>query len=284
MVTLPTDHLLAATPAVAYATVGTLVFAEAGLFFGFVLPGETAVLLGGVLAARHRLSLAALLLIVVAAAVVGDTVGYEVGKRAGPRVLTSAPLRRQAHRLVSAEEFLHRRGGLAVFLGRFTAFLRAVMPAMAGLSRMPYRTFLIWNAAGGLVWGCTVVLAGFLAGDSYMMVEKQLGQGSAALLAVAVVTAAALWHRRRQTAGRRGTGAAKSVEPPAPSSSRLRHAHATPPALRRPPHAEGAGPTTGAGDPVTRNGSPGQGMRPGIATGRTGSTGHSPMTDPDGRT
>lgn len=191
------DQLLGVPPAVAYLVIAVLVFAEAAIFIGFVLPGETAVLLGGVLAATHRLSLTALLVLVVAAAILGDTVGYEVGKHAGPRVLASRPLRRHAARLDGARELLRRRGGTAVLLARFTAFLRAVMPALAGLSRMPYPRFLAWNAAGGLIWGVGVTLLGFFAGTSYKKVEQALGRGSAVLLTVLIVAALLVWHRRR---------------------------------------------------------------------------------------
>lgn len=192
------DLLLSAGPAVAYVVIGALVFAEAALFVGFVLPGETAALLGGVLAATHRLSLAAVLVLVVVTAVVGDTVGYEVGKHAGPRLLASRPLRRHAGRLDGARGFLRRRGGSAIFLARFTAFLRAVMPALAGLSRMPYPRFLAWNAAGALVWGVGVTLAGYLAGASYARVEKVLGRGSAVLLSLVVVAGLGVWWWRRR--------------------------------------------------------------------------------------
>jgi membrane-associated protein len=195
------DHLLGVAPGVAYVVIGTLVFAEAALFVGFVLPGETAVIIGGVLAAAHRLSLPALLVLVVVTAIVGDTVGYEVGKRAGPRVLASRPLRRHASRLDGARAFLRRRGGSAVLLARFTAFLRAVMPALAGLSQMPYRRFLAWNAAGAMIWGVGVVLVGFFAGDSYRMVEQVLGRSSAVLLAVLLVAAAVVWLRRMHRTG-----------------------------------------------------------------------------------
>jgi membrane-associated protein len=195
------DHLLGVAPGVAYIVIGTLVFAEAALFVGFVLPGETAVILGGVLAAAHRLSLPALLVLVVVTAIVGDTVGYEVGKRAGPRVLASRSLRRHASRLDGARAFLRRRGGSAVLLARFTAFLRAVMPALAGLSQMPYRRFLAWNAAGAMIWGVGVVLVGFFAGDSYRMVEQVLGRSSAVLLAVLLVAAAVVWLRRMHRTG-----------------------------------------------------------------------------------
>jgi membrane-associated protein len=192
------DLLLSAGPTVAYVVIGALVFAEAALFVGFVLPGETAALLGGVLAATHRLSLAAVLVLVVVTAIVGDTVGYEVGKHAGPRLLASRPLRRHAGRLDGARAFLRRRGGSAIFLARFTAFLRAVMPALAGLSRMPYARFLAWNAAGALVWGVGVTLAGYLAGASYTRVEKVLGRGSAVLLSVLLVAGLGAWWWRRR--------------------------------------------------------------------------------------
>jgi len=192
------DQLLGVPPVLAYVVIGALVFAEAALFVGFVLPGETAVLLGGVLAASDRLSLSVLLVLVVLAAVVGDTVGYEVGKHAGPRVLRVRPLRGQAQRLDGARAFLRRRGGFAVFLARFTAFLRAVMPALAGLSQMPYARFLAWNAAGGLAWGVGVTLLGYFAGASYTRVEETLGRTSAVLLAILVLLALVIWHRRRR--------------------------------------------------------------------------------------
>jgi membrane protein DedA with SNARE-associated domain len=192
------DQLSGVAPALAYVIIGGLVLAEAALFVGFVLPGETAVLVGGVLASAHRLSLTTLLVVVVVAAIVGDTIGYEVGRHAGPRLLASRPLRRHSGRLDGARDTLRRRGGLAVLLGRFTAFLRAVMPALAGLSGMPYRRFLAWNAVGGVVWGVGVTLLGYAAGASYRTVETRLGRGSAALLVLIALVLLALHLRRRR--------------------------------------------------------------------------------------
>jgi membrane-associated protein len=191
------DSLLGFPPAVAYLLIGALVFAEAAIFVGFVLPGETAVVLGGFLASSGRLSLTWLLVLVVAAAIVGDSVGYEVGRLAGPRILRSRLLRRHQQRLDGARTFLRRRGGTAVFLARFTAFLRAVMPALAGLSQMAYPRFLAFNAVGGLVWGVGVTLLGYFAGASYQKVASLLGQGSAVLLVVLALVALVVWRRRR---------------------------------------------------------------------------------------
>jgi membrane protein DedA with SNARE-associated domain len=196
------DHLTSVPPTVAYVVIGLLTFAEAGAFIGFVLPGETAVILGGALAATGHLSLPVLLVLVVTAALVGDTVGYEVGKHAGPRLLSSRLLRRHAERIDAARDVLRRRGGPAVLVGRFTAFLRAVTPALAGLSRMPYRTFLLYNAAGALVWGVGATLLGYFAGASYQRVAQTVGRGSAGLLLLLVLVAVVVWHRRRS----RGAG------------------------------------------------------------------------------
>jgi len=192
------DRLLAVPGPLAYTVVCLLVFAEAALFVGFVLPGETAVLLGGVLAASGRLHLGLLVALVVASAVLGDSAGYEVGRLAGPRLLSSRPLRRSARRLEGAQRFLRERGGTAVFLARFTAFLRAVVPALAGASRMPYRRFLPFNAAGALLWGTGVTLLGFFAGHSYAAVERVLGRASAVLLVVVLLAGLVVWHRRRR--------------------------------------------------------------------------------------
>jgi membrane protein DedA with SNARE-associated domain len=192
------QHLLHVPAPVVLLVVGALVFGEAAVFLGFVLPGETAVLLGGFLASTGHLSVLALGAVVVVAAIVGDSVGYEVGKHFGPRLLGTRMLRGHAHRIDRARSFLDGRGASAIFIGRFTAFLRAVTPGLAGLSGMRYRRFLAWNAAGGLVWGVGCTVAGYLAGSSYQKVAGYLGQGGAAVAAVALVVAFLVWRTRRR--------------------------------------------------------------------------------------
>ncbi|WP_395694756.1 DedA family protein [Nocardioides sp.] len=192
------DAIGSVPPALACAIIALLVFGEAALFVGFVLPGETAVLLGGLLASQGHLDIVTLVVVVVVSAVVGDSVGYEVGKRAGPRILQLGVLHRHRARIEDAQEMLRRRGGPAVFLGRWTAFFRAVMPGIAGLSRMPYRTFVVWNALGGLAWGVTFCLVGYFAGASYQRVATTIGEGAAALLGLLVVAALVTWHVRRR--------------------------------------------------------------------------------------
>jgi membrane-associated protein len=145
------------------------------------------------------------LVVVVSAAVLGDTVGYEIGRHVGPRVLQLPVLARRRARVDRAEEFLARRGGSAVFLGRWIAFFRVVMPALAGTARMPYPRFLAWNALGGLAWGVAVVLLGYAAGASYARVEKTFGPVAALAVLAVVVAVVVWWLRRHRAEARSGT-------------------------------------------------------------------------------
>lgn len=192
------DGILGLHPALILTVAALLVLAEDAVFIGFLVPGETAAVLAGVGAGIGHVPLSLAIVAIVLAAIIGDSVGYEVGRLFfGPRVLSSRLLAPHRERVFRAQDFLRRRGGLAVFLGRFTAFFRAMMPALAGAAEMPYRRFLFWNATGGIVWGTGFVLLGYVAGASYHQVEKQVGRGVAVVLAVAVVSALVVWRVRR---------------------------------------------------------------------------------------
>ncbi len=148
--------------ALVYGLVTVLVFGEAALFIGFILPGETAVLVAGVVASQDHVNVGVVCVLVVAAAITGDSVGYEVGHRYGESLMKLSILKRRRPALERALEGLRRRGPIYVFIGRFTAFLRAVMPGLAGMSGMNYRRFFIANALGGTIWGVTFTLARLL--------------------------------------------------------------------------------------------------------------------------
>jgi membrane protein DedA with SNARE-associated domain len=194
------NQVLGAPPWLVYVIVGAVVFAEDALFVGFVLPGETLAIIGGVTASLGHTHLSVVLLVVTLCAIVGDSVGFEIGRLFGPKIMAHRFFDKRRDKLDSAQDFLRRRGGSAVFLGRWTAFFRAVMPALAGLSGMKYRVFLPWNALGGIAWGATAVTAGYLAGESYHRVEKWLGRGAAIIVAVIVLVAVAVWAVRRRRA------------------------------------------------------------------------------------
>ncbi len=182
----------------AYALVGGLAFAEAALFVGFVLPGETAVLFGGVLASQHRVSLPVMAAVAVVAAIAGDSAGYEVGRQFGTRLLDSRLFDRRRQGLERGRRTLHDKGGRAVFLARFTAFLRAVMPGLAGSARMPYRRFLAFNAAGGLIWAVGFTLLGYLAGASYQRIQNIAGWAGEVILGIIALTVVIFVIRRRR--------------------------------------------------------------------------------------
>ncbi len=194
------DQILHLSPVWVYVVVAALVFAEDAVFVGFVIPGETAAVLAGVATSLGHASLPVAIAVVVVAAIVGDSVGYEVGRLVGPKILDLKIVRKRRRGIDRAMDFLRRRGGVAVFLGRFTAFFRAVMPALAGVSRMRYRTFLVWNAAGGIVWGTGYVVLGHVAGSSYKAIEKTVGHDAAIGIGAVIVVAIIVWrvraHRR----------------------------------------------------------------------------------------
>ena len=164
---------------------------EASVFFGFLFPGEIAVILGGVLAFQHRIDLGAAIAVAVSGAIAGDSVGYAVGRRWGRRMLQGFLGRFvKSHHLDQAERFLARHGGKAVFLGRWTAALRVLIPGLAGMSGVRYRTFATWNVLGGGLWATTFVLVGFAAGEGWRKVEEIAKRASLVLLLIVVLVLA----------------------------------------------------------------------------------------------
>jgi membrane protein DedA with SNARE-associated domain len=182
----------------AYVVCGLLVFGEASVLLGFVIPGETAALVGGALASFGHANLELMVVVVVGCAIAGDSVGYEVGKLIGPWLLERRPLRGHPG-IRRGEDLLARYGGPAVFLGRWVALARALVPGLSGMSGMRYRTFLFFNAVGGVVWGTTYVMIGYGAGTSYGAVARTAGIYSLVILALVVmgVVAYVLVRRRR---------------------------------------------------------------------------------------
>jgi len=195
----------------AYLLVGVLVAAEASVMLGFVFPGETAAILGGVVASKGGVSVAGMTVCVVLCAIVGDSIGYWVGDKWGDKLLSIGPLKKRQRGIDVAMDQLRRRGATAVFIGRFTAFLRAVIPGLAGLSKMRYRIFLPANAAGGICWGVLFVLLGYFVGER---VEKATGIASDILLGLILVAIVVLVirHRRRDKRLFEGPATAESTE------------------------------------------------------------------------
>jgi membrane-associated protein len=175
---------------------------EASTLLGLVVPGELALVLGGVLAHQGRVPLSAA---GVAGAVAGDSLGYAVGHAVGERLLARMPHRLAGRRQVERATALQRRlGGRAVFVGRFAAALRALVPGLAGIAGMPYRTFLVYNVAGGVLWATGYVLLGFAAGPAWRTAERVAGGVGLVLLGgIVAVAGTALLVRRRRPGRRR---------------------------------------------------------------------------------
>ena len=209
-------HLLTAPAWLVLALVFALPALESSAFLGFIFPGEVAVLLGGVVASQGHAPLVAVLLAGIGGAILGDSVGYLVGRRWGRRVLDSATGRFiNARHLDRAEKALVRRGSMAVFLGRFTVALRVMIPGLAGMARMPYGRFARANVLGGVIWAGLMVAVGYLTGAAWQSAQHYV-TGAGAGLTVAVLAFFAvryLLHRRRQSRADAATSA--PTTPPA---------------------------------------------------------------------
>ncbi|MBV8162197.1 MAG: DedA family protein [Acidimicrobiia bacterium] len=196
-----------------YGTLGiyAIIFAESGLFFGFFLPGDSLLVTAGLLAATHKtsqvhLSLAALLIGVPIAAVLGDQVGYWFGDRVGPP-LFSRPQSRffKPDHLARAHEFLERRGARMIVLARFIPAVRTFTPIAAGASRMKYRVFVPFNVLGGLLWGVGVVMAGYTLGSSVKHIDRYLVPIILVVIVVSLIPVAIELRRAARMARAKGT-------------------------------------------------------------------------------
>jgi membrane protein DedA with SNARE-associated domain len=180
-----------------YALVAALAFLETGAFVGLVAPGETAVVLGGVVAAEGGVDLIPMLAITWAAAALGDLASFALGRRLGRRFLVEhgARIGVTPARLGRVEAFFTRHGGKAILIGRFIGLVRAVAPFLAGASAMRLRAFLPWSILGTGLWATTFTLVGYAFHDSF---GAAAGNLTHAALALALLAAAILaWRAHR---------------------------------------------------------------------------------------
>lgn len=135
---------------------------------GIPSPGETALVLAAVLASQGKLNIVAVIAIGVASAIVGDNLGYLLGRKVGREVLQArGPLHRyRAQALAAGDDFFAKHGDKAVFFGRWVALVRVVTAWLAGINHMPFRHFFFWNAFGAITWGVTFGLAGYYGGKA----------------------------------------------------------------------------------------------------------------------
>lgn len=181
----------------------TIVFLEvAGLPF---IPGETALITAAALASQGHGNIAAIISLAFAGAVLGALFAYLAGHRWGRDLLTRwSWFERVTHQGVErSHEFFERHGSKAVFLGRFIPVLRATLGWMAGIARMRFGSFMLWNVVGAAVWSCGIGLAAYYAGEAVInAVERDLGIGVAAIAALLLLVAGLHLRRRRAEPGK----------------------------------------------------------------------------------
>ena len=220
-----------------YLLVGALAFLETGAFVGLVAPGESAILIGGVVAGQGQISIYVLIGIVWACAVAGDLTSYTLGRRLGRGFLErhGPRLKITEERLRYVEDFFARRGGITILIGRFIGLVRAIAPFIAGASKMPLRTFLPYDVLGAGLWASLFCLLGYFFWQSLDKVEAYIGKGAAAFSGL-VVVGLAIWfavrYRRDDDVPRQGPAPARAqprvAARPRPADVRRRPRHLRP--------------------------------------------------------
>src|SRR5919202_3870273 len=193
--------LLSVPKNLGYVALGALIGLET---MGIPLPGETALISAGILASEGHLRIELVILVAAGAAIVGDNVGFWIGRRGGRKLLElPGPLARHRARVLRrGEEIFRRHGGKTVFFGRWFSGLRIASAWLAGVNRMPWGQFLVFNALGGIAWAVSVGLLSYWAGHSADDVLKVVGVGGLGV-ALVVLGAFVLWRWRRSRAAAR---------------------------------------------------------------------------------
>lgn len=167
---------------------------ESALLVGLVVPGEVAAILGGVLAGRGQVPYGAVAAAAIAGAWTGDSVGFLLGRQLGGARF----MRRRRRRWAQARGWLKKKGGIAIFLARFTPFLRTIMPSAAGAAKMPYVRFLSWNLATGAIWGTVSTAIGFVGARDFERVIRWSGRVGLLILVILIGASALLWNRLKR--------------------------------------------------------------------------------------
>jgi undecaprenyl-diphosphatase len=185
----------------AYALIGAVILADRGAFVGLVVPGDLFLALGGIYAGRHDLNILLVIAVAIAAALVGESASFWIGRRYGIRVVRRVPLaNRLEPKLDAARSYFRRHGGKTVFVGRYVSVAGTFVPFSAGMSDMPYGQFLLFDAVAVAVWAAAVALLGYFLSARVDLVDtilSRFGWGLLALL-VLVVVGRVVWKRRTE--------------------------------------------------------------------------------------
>jgi membrane protein DedA with SNARE-associated domain len=193
---LNVEHLVTVA---GYPLVFLIVMSESS---GLPVPGETALIVGAALASQGKLQIEAVIALAAAGAIVGDNIGYLIGRKGGRWILQrpGAFHTQRQQVLLSGEPFFERHGPKAVFFGRFLLGLRVWASWLAGATRMPWRSFVVWNALGGICWATLIGVIAYHLGRSAGNAIEAFGLYGLAAVLIAIVSAV-IAHRRRHRSG-----------------------------------------------------------------------------------
>jgi membrane-associated protein len=193
-----------------YVVLTAIVFTETGLLIGFFLPGDSLLITAGLVAATGALDIWWLNVLLVAAAVGGDSVGYTIGARIGPRLFSREKswLFNPRH-VVRTRGFYARHGAKTIVIARFVPIIRTFAPVVAGVGEMPYRRFLLYNVAGGLGWVLSMTWAGYLLGNVVPNIDRHIHVVVIVVIVLSVIPIAVeiIRERRRQSTPSTGRSA-----------------------------------------------------------------------------
>lgn len=187
-----------------YVGLTLIIFTETGLLLGFFLPGDSLLVTAGLLASQPDFGLNVWILgaILTVAAIVGDSVGYSIGKATGPRIFTreDSLFFNKAH-LLRAQAFYEKHGGKTIIIARFMPIVRTFAPVVAGVGKMEYRSFVIYNVVGGVAWVWSMLMVGYVLGRTVPGVAQHIEKVILVVIFLSILPGIISWWRERSKRG-----------------------------------------------------------------------------------
>lgn len=182
-----------------YVGLTAIIFAETGLLVGFFLPGDSLLVAAGLFAARGDINVWLLGAILTAAAIIGDAVGYAIGRKTGPMLFKrkDSLLFRRSH-LLKAQAFYEKHGGKTIVIARFVPIVRTFVPTVAGIAKMPYRNFAFYNVFGGFLWIWSMLLGGYTLGSLVPDIDKHIKYLLVGVILLSISPGIVAWVRARR--------------------------------------------------------------------------------------
>ena len=199
-----------------YVGLTAIIFIETGLLIGFFLPGDSLLVTAGLLASQPEFGLNVYLLGVLlsVAAIVGDTVGYFIGRQMGPRIFTreDSLLFHKKH-LIAAQDFYERHGGKTIVIARFVPIIRTFAPVVAGVGSMKYQSFLAYNIFGGLLWIWSLLFTGYFLGRYIPGIDQHIEIVILVVIFLSILPGIISWMRERKRAKQEAAAQALTSDP-----------------------------------------------------------------------